>query len=105
MAQGSGGFQTETPVMQSAFQQVTEISGNIQARLSMIETTLETLSQGWKGSAFNHFNALGSQIYQDCAQIQQLIAWIGRNGLGSQKAYLSAERAIGRSGRHLPGRR
>ena len=91
MAQGGSGFQTETPVMQNAFLQVGEISGNIQAQISLIETTLESLSQGWQGSAFNQFRALGSEIQADCAKINQFIAWIGRNGLSNAKNYVSAE--------------
>lgn len=91
MAQGSGGFQTETPVMQNAFLQVSEISGNIQQQIAQIETTLDMLSQGWQGSAFNQFRTLGSQIQADCAKINQFIAWIGRNGLSNAKTYVSAE--------------
>jgi WXG100 family type VII secretion target len=92
VAQGSG-FQTETPVMQAAFQQVTEISGNIQGQIAQIESTLEMLSSGWQGSAFNQFRALGSQIQADCAQINQFIAWLGTTGLSNVKTYGSAETA------------
>ena len=91
MAQGSGGFQTETPVMQNAFLQVSEISGQIQSQLTQIESTLEMLSGGWQGSAFNQFRTLGAQIQADCMKIQQFIAWIGRTGIANAKNYQTAE--------------
>lgn len=93
MAQGSGGFQVETPVMQNAFSQVVEISGEIQAQLNQIESILEALSGGWNGSAFNQFNALSSQILADQAKIRQFIGWIGTTGVGDAKNYMSTEAA------------
>lgn len=93
MAQGSGGFKTETPVMQNAFSQVIDISANIQGQLTQIESTLEMMSQGWGGSAFNTFSASLAQILGDCANIQQLISWIGTTGISNMKNYVSAETA------------
>lgn len=90
MAQGSG-FQTETPVMQNAFQQVTEISGQIQSQLAQIESTIDSLSAGWAGSAFNQFRGKSTQILADCAKIQQYLNWIGTTGLSNFKSYVSAE--------------
>ena len=91
MAQGGSGFQTETPVMQNAFQQVNEISGQIQSQLAQIESTLELLSGGWQGSAFNQFRGQATQIQADCMKIQQFIAWIGRTGLSNARNYVTAE--------------
>lgn len=71
--------------------QISSVSSSIQGEIRRLQTVIDTITGGWKGSAASAYNNLQSQVNQDATKINQILMDIKEAIDQSTKAYAASE--------------
>ncbi|MEU6353464.1 WXG100 family type VII secretion target [Streptomyces sp. NPDC047072] len=71
--------------------QISTVSSSIQSEIRRLQTVIDTITGGWKGSAATAYNNLQNQVNQDATKINQILMDIKEAIDQSTKAYAASE--------------
>jgi WXG100 family type VII secretion target len=55
---------------------ISTVNGSIQGEISRLQTVIDTITSGWKGSAATAYNNLQSQVNEDASKLNQILGEI-----------------------------
>ncbi|MFI6013071.1 WXG100 family type VII secretion target [Streptomyces sp. NPDC051243] len=70
---------------------ISSVNSSIQGEIRRLQTVIDTITGGWKGSAATAYNNLQSQVNQDANKINQILNDIKEAIDQSTKAYAASE--------------
>ena len=70
---------------------ISTVNSSIQGEIRRLQTVIDTITSGWKGSAATAYNNLQSQVNQDANKINQILNDIKEAIDQSTKAYAASE--------------
>ncbi|MDX2853905.1 MULTISPECIES: WXG100 family type VII secretion target [Streptomycetaceae] len=70
---------------------ISTVNSSIQGEIRRLQTVIDTITSGWKGSAATAYNNLQSQVNQDANKINQILGDIKEAVDASTKNYSASE--------------